>query len=46
MSAVKRLAKAILISDIDGPIAVPLPSPDIDFGMPDAGFADMGGFDF
>jgi len=29
-----------------GPIAVPLPEPDVDFGMPDAGFVDMGGFDF
>jgi hypothetical protein len=32
--------------EIDRPVAVPLPEPDIDFGMPDAGFNDFGGFDF
>jgi hypothetical protein len=31
---------------IDRPVATPLPEPDIDFGMPDAGFNDFGGFDF
>lgn len=32
--------------EFDRPVAVPLPEPDIDFGMPDAGFNDFGGFDF
>ncbi|MFW2405890.1 MAG: hypothetical protein ACN4GT_14050 [Gammaproteobacteria bacterium] len=32
--------------DIDRPVAMPLPEPDMDFGMPDAGFDDFGDFDF
>jgi hypothetical protein len=32
--------------DIDQPVAVPLPEPDMDFGMPEAGFDDFGDFDF
>lgn len=32
--------------DIDRPVAMPLAAPDVDFGMPDAGFNDFGGFDF
>ena len=32
--------------DIDEPIATPLPEPDFDFGMPEAGFDDFGDFDF
>ena len=33
--------------DIDRPVATPLPAgPDLDFGMPDAGFNDFGDFDF
>ena len=31
--------------DFDRPVATPLPSHDMDFGMPDAGFDDFGGFD-
>ena len=30
----------------DSPVAMPLSEPDMDFGMPDAGFDDFGGFDF
>lgn len=32
--------------DIDRPVATPLPEPDMDFGMPDAGFNDFDDFDF
>jgi hypothetical protein len=35
----------IIIGPDDGPTAMPLSGPDMDFGMPDAGFDDFGGFD-
>lgn len=30
----------------DAPVAMPLPEPGMDFGMPDAGFDDFGDIDF
>ncbi len=41
-----RYGPDVIIVPDDGPVATQMPEPDMDFGMPDAGFDDFGDFDF
>ncbi|MDH3511306.1 MAG: hypothetical protein OER85_10680 [Gammaproteobacteria bacterium] len=36
----------VIVVPDDRPVARPLSEPGMDFGMPEAGFDDFGGFDF